>query len=84
MVNPDGHEADTRYNAHGVDLNRNYGYMPESATPYSEPETRAMRNNALENNFVLSLSFHCSGDIVNYIWNYKTQPVADNAAVVSI
>ena len=26
MVNPDGHEADTRYNAHGVDLlNRNYG-----------------------------------------------------------
>ena len=82
MVNPDGHEADTRYNAHGVDLNRNYGYMPESSNPYSEPETRAMRNNALQNNFVLSLSFHCSGDIVNYIWNYKTQPVADNAAVV--
>src|SRR4030042_5782488 len=42
MVNPDGHEADSRYNAHGIDLNRNYGYMPESATPYSEPETRAM------------------------------------------
>ncbi|MCU0850795.1 MAG: hypothetical protein MUC80_05925 [Candidatus Thermoplasmatota archaeon] len=82
MVNPDGHEANTRYNAHGVDLNRNYGYMPESATPYSEPETQAMRNNALQNNYVLSLSFHCSGNIVNYIWNYKTQPVADNPAVV--
>ncbi len=84
MVNPDGHETDSRYNAHGVDLNRNYGYMPESATPYSEPETRAMRSNALQNNFVLSLSFHCSGDIVNYVWNYKTQPVADNAAVVAL
>ncbi|HIG99410.1 MAG TPA: hypothetical protein HA258_02405 [Thermoplasmata archaeon] len=84
MVNPDGHEADTRYNAHGVDLNRNYGYMPESATPYSEPETQAMRNNAVQNNFVLSLSFHCSGNIVNYVWNYKTQPVADNPAVVSL
>jgi hypothetical protein len=84
MVNPDGREAGTRYNAHGVDLNRNYGYMPESTTPYSEPETRAMRNNALQNNFVLSLSFHCSGDIVNYIWNHKTQPVPDNTAVVAL
>jgi hypothetical protein len=81
MVNPDGREAGSRYNAHGVDLNRNYGYMPESATPYSEPETRAMRNNAVQNNFVLSLSFHCSGDIVNYVWNYKHQRAPDNNVI---
>lgn len=82
MMNPDGREMGTRYNAHGVDLNRNYGYMPESATPYSEPETRAIRQNALENNYVLSLSFHCSGNIVNYVWNYKHQRVPDDDAVV--
>jgi len=31
---------------------------------------------------VLSLSYHCSGDIVNYIWNYKGEPVVDNAVTV--
>ena len=36
----------------------------------------------MDNNFVLSLSFHTSGDIVNYIWNYKGEPVADHDVVV--
>ena len=42
--------ADTRANAHGVDLNRNYPYCGPTSTaatspgrePASEPETRAM------------------------------------------
>jgi hypothetical protein len=82
MVNPDGREANTRYNANGVDLNRDYGYMWSGSDYFTQPETRVIRTHALDNNFVLSLSFHCSGDIVNYIWNYKGQPVADNAVVV--
>jgi protein MpaA len=49
-MNPDGETADTRQNAHGVDLNRNFPYQwsPGGAPVYyagprpsSEPETRA-------------------------------------------
>jgi len=44
MVNPDGREMGTRYNAHGVDLNRDYGYLwggeGGSPGPFSQPETQ--------------------------------------------
>jgi hypothetical protein len=51
-MNPDGNVADTRQNAHGVDLNRNWrdswrpltGEYYSGPHPWSEPETRAMRD----------------------------------------
>ena len=60
IFNPDGHVAQTRYNANGIDLNRDYGYMWEnwgsSPNPYSQPETQAMFEFSQKHNFTLSLS----------------------------
>ncbi len=52
-VNPDGVAGDTRGNAHGVDLNRNFGFgwteIPPSSgyysgpAPFSEPESKAIK-----------------------------------------
>ena len=85
FVNPDGRESGNRENANGVDLNRDYGYMwggwSGSTSPFSQPETQIMRANALANNFVTSISYHTSAEVVNYIWNYKHQRAPDNAVV---
>lgn len=55
IMNPDGYVAYSRWNAHGVDLNRNWdgpgsGQDPSGGPyPFSEPETAAMRDFFLAN-----------------------------------
>ena len=68
-LNPDGYAAHTRQNAHGVDLNRNFGAMWAPVghrgslqwagpRPFSEPETRIARRLLLRLRPALTLWFH--------------------------
>ena len=65
-INPDGVAHNTRQNAHGVDLNRNWGryWAPlkgeyySGPRPWSEPETRAFRNFIHEVDPRFIVSFH--------------------------
>jgi len=55
LANPDSHARNSRYNTNGVDINRNFGFNwqaesvePSGPEPWSEPETRALRDFILE------------------------------------
>jgi len=66
-LNPDGRAANTRQNAHGVDLNRNFAWRWHAAAvgdqypgqrPFSEPETRFARSLILKLRPELTIWFH--------------------------
>lgn len=75
--------------SYGVDLNRNYGYFwgnddngsspnPQTNTyrgpePFSEPETRTMRDFARAHNFLLALNYHTYSNLLIYPWAYNNQ-----------
>lgn len=81
----------------GVDLNRNYGYFwgnddngsspdPSSGTyrgpePFSEPETRSMRDFVLAHDFVFSHNYHTFSNLLIYPWAYNNQ-LADTSLAI--
>ncbi|MBF8277622.1 MAG: Peptidase protein [Candidatus Brocadiaceae bacterium] len=79
----------------GVDLNRNYSFQwgydnigsspyPQSetyrgASPFSEPETQALKNLVEKRHFVLSLSYHSYGNLFLFPWGYIKADTEDHA-----
>jgi hypothetical protein len=86
-VNPDGILASDRLNRHGVDLNRNYDYKwtaesyAPGQTPFSEPETRAVRTLSIWTQPMAGLSLHSGAANLGWVWNWSTTEAPDAAAL---
>ncbi|MDH3648844.1 MAG: M14 family zinc carboxypeptidase [Saprospiraceae bacterium] len=77
----------------GVDLNRNYGFkwgldnvgssdnsqseVYRGPSPFSEPETQAVRAFVLEHDFKIALNYHTYGGFLIYPYGYTDDPVED-------
>ncbi len=88
MVNPDGRENMVRYNAAGVDCNRDYGYMWDewggSTGAYSQQEIKALRNCSFENQFVVHTTYHSGTEYVSCPWSYRSDAPADAAHILQL
>ena len=88
LANPDGTYADgnntvagaTRFNANGVDLNRNYPDPQDGLHPDGnafQPETEAFMGFADTMHFVMAANFHGGAEVANYPWDTWNNTHAD-------
>jgi hypothetical protein len=92
IFNVDGHAYSTagrRTNANGVDLNRDYGYewaggMDTTPGPFSQVETKAMRNHSERHIPTLEFSYHSAAAYVNYLWDNHPADPPDSGWVIQL
>lgn len=86
-VNPDGVDAVSRRNANAVDLNRNYSFAwsadatGSGPSPFSEPETRAVRVLSALAPFGAGLSAHAGATNLGWVWNHTHTAPLDEVLV---
>ena len=72
----------TRYNANGVDMNRNYADPHEGPHPDGnayQQETEWFMQFATDNNFVMGANYHGGAEVMNYPWDNTYTLHADDA-----
>ena len=88
ILNVDGHVGNTRANANGIDLNRDYGYrwsgMGNSPSPFSQKETRLIRQHDIDNNISIEFAYHSAASYVNYLWDNHPADPPDSGFIAAI
>jgi len=91
MLNPDGRTAESRYNAHDVDLNRNYPYSWDPShephagpAPLSEPETQGLMNLVAQYPIYFALDMHSGAECMVYPWDSILDPPPHEEAFIAI
>jgi len=81
MVNPDGRYNMSRYNANGVDLNRDWAYMWDawggSTGPCSQIESKNLRSCMYSNQFVVHTTYHSGTEYISCPWSYRPDQPLD-------
>lgn len=75
--NPDGYVNNSRYNAHGVDLNRNFPDRitdPHDDPAGREPETQALMYFGYDHRFTMGANYHGGAAVVNFPWDSVPNP----------
>ncbi len=87
MMNPDGYANGVRYNADGVDLNRNFTMPTGTTQPDGNPlatENLAMIDFSNQHNFVCGFNFHSGALVVNYPWDYSHVLAPDDELLIDM
>lgn len=77
IYNPDGYANGSRYNADGVDLNRDFPDRftdPIDDPAGREPETQAFMNFGYAHRFVMGANYHGGAQVLNYPWDAVDGP----------
>lgn len=85
IMNPDGYVSGTRRNENDIDLNRNWGGPGCGSSPFSQPETAAMRDFFLAHpNVRAHIDFHTYSSVILWPWGHTEDHCLDHDTFADI